>query len=330
VRAKAANPSTRPHRVAVVTFERMSIFEFSVACEVFGPVEAAELGVPWYDFVVCGERRSVRFDNGLVLAVPRRLTALARANTIVVPPCDDPAGVPPATIAALRRAHARGARIISLCTGAFVLARAGLLDGRRAVTHWAECAGFAAQFPHVTVDPGVLYVDEGDILTSAGSAASIDLCLHVVRCDYGAEIASALARLMVVQPHRDGGQAQYIDAPMPAPPVADPLADTIAWMTEHLDEDLTIAGLAARATMSPRSFARHFAATTGSTPYQWLLRQRIHQAQRLLESTALPVEVVAGRVGLGNAVNLRKHFRRVLGTNPQSYRRSFQAPAPVS
>jgi len=308
----------------------MSMFEFSVACEVFGPIEAEYLGVEWYEFVVCGERRAVRFDNGLTVAVPARLSALAWADTVIVPPSDDPAGVPPATLAALRRAHARGARIVSLCTGAFVLARAGLLDGRRAVTHWAECAELAAQFPAVRVDPGVLYVDEGDILTSAGSAASIDLCLHVVRSDYGAEVASSLARLMVVQPHRDGGQAQYIDAPMPAPPVADPLAGTIAWMTEHLDEDLTIPALAKRAAMSPRSFARHFAATTGSTPYQWLLRQRIHQAQRLLESTDLPIEVVAGRVGLGNAVNLRKHFRRVLGTNPQSYRRTFQAPAPVS
>jgi transcriptional regulator GlxA family with amidase domain len=327
VRAKTANPRAKPHRVAVVTFERMSMFEFAVACEVFGPTQAEDLGVPWYEFVVCGERRTVRFDNGLLLPVPDRLAAAARADTIVVPPCDDPAVVPLATLAALRRAHARGARIISLCTGAFVLARAGLLDGRRAVTHWAECTEFSVQFPQVTVDPGVLYVDEGDILTSAGSAASIDLCLHVVRCDFGAEVASALARLMVVQPHRDGGQAQYIDAPMPAPPVADPLADTIAWMTEHLDTDLTIAEMAARATMSPRSFARHFAATTGSTPYQWLLRQRVHHAQRLLESTDLPIDVVAARVGLGNAVNLRKHFRRVLGTNPQSYRRTFHAPA---
>jgi len=330
VRAKAANRPLAAHRVAVVAYERMSMFEFSVASKVFGPTEAADLGVPWYDFVVCGERRSVRFDNGLLVAVPARLSALARADTIVVPPTDEPAAVPPATLAALRRAHARGARIVALCTGSFVLARAGLLDGRRAVTHWAECAEFAAQYPQVTVDPTVLYVDEGDILTSAGSAASIDLCLHVVRCDYGAEVASALARLLVVQPHRDGGQAQYIDTPMPAPPVADPLADTIAWMTEHLDDDLTIATLAARAAMSPRSFARHFAATTGSTPYQWLLRQRVHHAQRLLESTDLPIEVVAARVGLGNAVNLRKHFRRVLGTNPQGYRRAFHAPQPVS
>jgi len=330
VRAKTANLAIKPHRVAVVTFDQMSMFEFAVACEVFGPTQSADLGLPWYQLAVCGEQGAVRFDNGLVLPVPARLGALARADTVVVPPCDDPDGVPPATLAALRRAHARGARIISLCTGAFVLARAGLLEGRRAVTHWAECDAFAAQFPHVSVDPSVLYVDEGDILTSAGCAASIDLCLHVVRCDYGAEIASALARLMVVQPHRDGGQAQYIDAPMPAPPIADPLADTIAWMSEHLDADLTIAGLAARAAMSPRSFARHFAATTGSTPYQWLLRQRVHHAQRLLESTDLPIEVVAARVGLGNAVNLRKHFRRVLGTNPQSYRRTFQTPAAVS
>jgi AraC family transcriptional regulator, transcriptional activator FtrA len=269
----------------------------------------------------------VRFDNGLALDVPRPLTATRRADTIVLPPTDDPDQVSDSTLAAIRRAHARGARIVSLCTGAFVLARTGLLDGRTAVTHWAACARFETRFPTVTLDPGVLYVDEGDILTSAGSAASIDLCLYVVRQDFGAEVATQLARRLVVQPHRDGGQAQYITAPMPEVLAAEPFADTLAWMTEHLDEDMTIADLADRVSTSPRSFARHFAAATGSTPYQWLLRQRIHQAQRLLEGTDLTVDVVAARVGLGNATNLRKHFRRQLSTSPNAYRRTFRTPA---
>jgi AraC family transcriptional activator FtrA len=300
------------------------MFEFAVACEVFGPSLANSFDVPWYEMTVCGDRTTICYDNGLTLAVPKPLAAVRSADTVVVPPCEDPLAVSEATLRAIVRAHASGARIISLCTGAFVLARTGLLDGRRAATHWDECDRFAVHFPRVTVDPEVLYVDEGDILTSAGSAASIDLCLHVVSHDFGADVANALARLLVVQPHRDGGQAQYIDRPVPTLSPAEPIADVIAWMTEHLSEQATIAELAARAAMSQRSFARHFVATTGTTPYQWLLRQRIQQAQRLLERTDLPIDAVAERVGLGNGTNLRKHFRRVLNTSPHAYRRAFQ------
>jgi AraC family transcriptional activator FtrA len=324
MRAKPANIRNSPGRVAVLAYDRLSMLEFAVACEIFGPSFGAALGIPWYETVVCGDRPSVSFDNGLTLQVPEPLTAARRAHTVVVPPCEDPLAVSEATLTAIVRAHARGARIISLCTGAFVLARTGLLDGRRAATHWDECGPFAMQFPRVTIDPGVLYVDEGDILTSAGSAASIDLCLYVVSCDFGADVANALARLLVVQPHRDGGQAQYIDTPMPTASPAEPIADALAWMTQHLGEQMTIAELASRAAMSQRSFARHFVAATGTTPYQWLLRQRIQQAQRLLERTDLPIDAVAERVGLGNATNLRKHFRRVLDTSPHAYRRAFQ------
>ncbi|HZC73884.1 MAG TPA: helix-turn-helix domain-containing protein [Jatrophihabitans sp.] len=326
MRAKTANHRQHPGRVAVLTYDELSMFEFAVACEIFGSTTARLLDVPWYELVVCGDRPTVRFDNGMSLPVPKPLAAARRADTIILPPCEDAPAVSDATLRALVHAHARGARIITLCTGAFVLARTGLLDGRRAVTHWDECETLALQFPHITVEPGVLYVDEGDILTSAGSAASIDLCLHVVRCDLGADIATALARRLVVQPHRDGGQAQYIDTPMPTGSPAEPIADALAWMTEHLAEEMTVADLATRSLMSQRSFARHFVAATGATPYQWLLRQRIQHAQRLLERTDLPVDAVAERVGLANATNLRKHFRRLLDTSPHAYRRAFRTP----
>ena len=325
MRAKTANVGKRPHRVAVLAYDGLSMFELAVTWEVFGPGPGEWLDIPWYELVVCSESPTVRFENGMLVPVPSRLGAARRADTVVLLPADDPASVPEAVLDVVRQAHARGARIVSLCTGAFVLARTGLLDGRRAVTHWDECDQFAAQYPTVTLDPGVLYVDEGDILTSAGVAASIDLCLYIVRCDLGADVATELARQLVVPPHREGGQAQYINHPIPKTAGSDPMTGTLTWMSEHLDRDLSIPELADRAAMSPRSFARHFVATTGATPYQWLLRQRIHEAQRLLERTDLPVEVITERVGLGNPANLRKHFRRQLDTSPQNYRRTFRS-----
>lgn len=324
MRSKTANEGTAPHTVAVVAYDGLAMFEFSVACEVFGPSEALSLGVPWYRFLVCGDQPSVQCDNGLTIQIPRRLASLRNADTVVLPPCEEPGRVSDETLTAIRRAHARGARVLSLCTGAFVLARTGLLDGRRAVTHWSECAEFAAAHPQITVDPSVLYVDEGDILTSAGSAASIDLCLHVVRLDHGVQTANRLARQLVVQPHRDGGQAQYIEAPIPRPNDAAPFAETLTWMSTHLDEPMTVTDLASRSAMSRRSFARHFASTTGSTPYQWLLRERIQFAQQMLESTDLGIDTVAERSGLSNAGNLRKHFHRQVGTSPNAYRRAFR------
>jgi AraC family transcriptional activator FtrA len=311
--------------VAILAYDGLALLEFAVACDVFGDLDPAT-GTPRYEVLVCGARRGeVSVGTGLRLQVPFGLAAAARAWTIVVPPCDDPRGVPAEVIRALRRAHARGARIISLCTGAAVLAEAGLLDGRRATTHWAESEAMARRFPAVTIDPGVLYVDDGDILTSAGSAASIDLCLHVVRQDLGAEVASRIARELVVPPFREGGQAQYIETPVPEPADSDLFAEAVAWVQGHLDEPVTVADLARRSAMSRRTFARRFAASTATTPYQWLLRQRLRRAQQLLETTDLAIDVVAGRSGFQNAGNLRKHFHAVLRTTPQSYRRTFRA-----
>jgi transcriptional regulator GlxA family with amidase domain len=204
------------------------------------------------------------------------------------------------------------------------LTAAGLLDGRRATTHWMHVDEMARRYPEVRLEPGVLYVDEGDVMTSAGTAAGIDLCLHVVRLDFGAEVANAVARRMVVPPHRDGGQAQYVEAPMPALAGSDLFSGTMAWMQEHLDEPMTVEDLAERAAMSPRTFARRFRATTGTTPLQWLLRQRVLLAQPLLETTDEPVELVAQRCGFGSAAGLRQHFRRALSTSPLVYRRAFR------
>jgi transcriptional regulator GlxA family with amidase domain len=227
-------------------------------------------------------------------------------------------------ISALQRAFRRGARILTVCTGSFLVAKAGLLDGLPATTHWMYAAELSEQFPTLDVRPDVLYVDAGQILTSAGTAAGIDLCLHVVRQDHGAEVANAVARRMVIPPQRHGGQAQFAEAPVPACPADDPLAAIVDWAMENLDRDLPIEVLAARAAMSPRTFARRFRSATGTTPLQWVLRQRVLLAQRLLETTDEPVERIAQRVGFGSAAVLREHFGRQVRTTPQGYRRAFR------
>jgi transcriptional regulator GlxA family with amidase domain len=282
-------------------------------------------GDPWYRLFICGDTSApVTADTGFQVLVPHGLETLAEVDTVIVTPTYRPDEVAESVFGALRQAHARGCRILSLCTGAFVLARAGLLDGRRAATHWTECDELARRFPLVSVDAGVLYVDEGDILTGAGSAASIDLLLHIVRQDYGSDVAPQLARQLVVPPQRDGGQAQFIEQPLPELDDANLFADTVAWVQEHLDDPVTVEDLAERSAMSPRTFARRFQAATGTTPYQWLLGQRVHLAQRLLETSDLSVETVAERSGFCTAGNLRKHFGRVVHTSPQAYRRAFQ------
>ena len=321
---RTGSSADRRRKVAVVAYDGMTMFEFGAAYEVFGYDRSDMFGVPWYRFFVCAAERTITVDGGFHLQLDHGLELLRRCDTIIVPPTSHPDRVPPEVLEALRKAHARGARLVSLCTGAFVLAAAGLLDGRRATTHWSDTEELARRFPRVSVDPGVLYIDEGDILTSAGSAASIDLCLHLVRLDFGVEIASRLARRMVVPPYRDGGQAQYIDMPIPPLDPADLFNETMAWLQQHLGEVVTIADLAARAAMSRRTFARRFVATTGTTPYQWLVRQRLQLAQRLLETTDRSIDVVAETSGFVTAANLRKHFGRVVRVSPQAYRRTFQ------
>jgi transcriptional regulator GlxA family with amidase domain len=316
------DPAKR-HRVAIVVNNGVSAFEFGVACEVFG-IDRSELGVSWYrSFVCASEQGPVSTQSGFSINAPHGLDALTRADTIVVTPPGDGLEPPEALLEALVRAHRRGKRLISLCTGALVLAAAGLLDGRPATTHWMHAEELATRYPLVKVDPAVLYVDDGDILTSAGSAASIDLCLHVVALDFGAEIANALARRMVVPPHRDGGQAQFVETPVSGVQFDDGFSDTLQWVQTHLNEQMTVEALAQRATMSPRTFARRFRATTGTTPYRWVLLQRVVLAQRLLETTDLAVDSIAEQCGMGTPA-LRDQFQRIVGTSPGRYRSTFR------
>jgi AraC family transcriptional regulator, transcriptional activator FtrA len=312
--------------VALVAYDGLGMFEFGVACDIFGTDWSAALGVPWYRFAACSAgARAITVDGGYRLKLSNGLGALREAGTILVPPSVSAEKVPNAVLSAVRQAHDRGARIVSLCTGAFILASAGLLAGRSATTHWSACADLACRHPDVHVDPDALYIDDGDIMTSAGRAAGIDLCLHLVRHDYGAEVAALLARQLVVPPYRDGGQAQYIDAPVPQIDGADLLTDTLAWVQQHLDQPLSLDELADRSAMSKRTFARRFAASTGTTPYQWLLRQRLQLAKQLLETSDLPVDSIARKTGFSTAANLRKHFSRLLRTSPQAYRSTFRS-----
>ncbi len=313
------------HTVATIAYDAVNPFELAVATEVFG-VERPELSVPWYRLLICAvEPRPICTSVDMLLTTPYNLQHVAEADTVIVPssrPCITP--IPDTLLETLCQAYQRGARIISFCTGTFILAAAGLLEGRLVTTHWAWAAELSARYPTVQVDPQKLYIDDGQILTSAGTAASIDLSLHIVRQDYGAEIAAAVARRMVVPPHRDGGQAQYIETPLLHTPGAnEPFGATLAWIAAHLDQNLTIEQMAARAIMSPRTFARRFHATLGTSPYQWLLQQRIILAQRLLETTNEPIERIATHCGFTSAATLRLHFQRLLHTSPQSYRHTF-------
>ncbi len=307
--------------VALAVTEGMLHFELSVAYEVFGSAPAVVPG-PWYDVEVCGSA-AVRVGRFL-LEPDHGLDRLAGADTVIVPGWADVDVAPPAELVdAVRAAHEAGARVASLCTGAFVLAAAGLLDGRRATTHWAHTDVLAARHPRVEVDPDVLYVDNGSVLTSAGKAAALDLCLHLVRLDHGSSVTNAVARRLVVPPHRAGGQAQFVTAPVPDR-YTHPLADLLPWAVERLDRPLTVTDLARRAGLSSRHLGRHFRTVTGTSPLQWLLTQRIHRAQELLETTDDSVETIASATGMGTATTLRRHFSRTVGVPPDTYRRTFR------
>ncbi|MGW5852461.1 helix-turn-helix domain-containing protein [Streptomyces sp. NPDC055254] len=307
--------------VALAVTDGMLHFEMSVASEVFGS-EPSGVPDPWYRVSVRGPR-AVRVGR-FRLEPDCGLDQLPYADTVIVPGWADVDVDPPADLVdAVRAAHEAGARVASLCTGAFVLAAAGLLDGRRATTHWAHTRALAARYPRVEVDPDVLYVDNGSVLTSAGKAASLDLCLHLVRLDHGSAIANTVARNLVVPPHRAGGQAQFVTAPVPAQD-DHPLAALLPWVLERLDRALTVEDLARRANMSSRNLGRHFRSATGTTPLQWLLIQRIRRAQELLETTGESVDAIATATGMGTATTLRRHFNRTIGVPPDTYRRTFR------
>lgn len=310
------------HRVVALLNPPQSPFELSCAAEVFGTIRP-ELPVH-YDFTVCAEHPGpLPTTLGYAMLVDAGLAALEEADTVVVPGWEPTGGlVPPVVLDALRAAHRRGARIASICTGAFVLAQAGLLDGRRATTHWRRAAQLATAFPAVSVDPDVLYVDHGDVATSAGTGAGIDLCLHLVRSDHGAAYANQIARSMVLPPHREGSQRQYAIQPS-TDRTDESLAPLLEWVTSRLDTQLTLGRLALRTGLSSRTLARRFAEQLGTSPGHWLLSQRLDAARALLEQTDLPVEAIATRVGLASAVNLRRRFHAAVGTTPGAYRRAF-------
>ncbi|WP_051580771.1 GlxA family transcriptional regulator [Pseudonocardia acaciae] len=310
-------------RVAALVLDGVAPFELGVLCEVFG-IDRTDDGIPGYEFTVCGpDGRSVRTSLGFHLTPHADLAPLAEADLIGVPahPMNSP--VPPAALAALRTAADRGAELLSVCSGAFVLAEAGLLDGRRCTTHWRYAEQLARRYPTAIVEPNSLYVADGNIMTSAGTAAGIDLGLYLVRREHGSEVANKLARRMVVPPHRDGGQAQYVEAPVPKTSDAPTLEPLLEWLVEHLDEQVTIEQLADRSHMAVRTFARRFVAETGATPHDWLTGQRVLLARRLLEQTTLTMDTVARRAGFGNAAALRHHFTRRVGATPTAYRRRF-------
>jgi AraC family transcriptional regulator, transcriptional activator FtrA len=311
------------HRVVLVATPGVPVFELATAFEVFGE-DRRDLTPEWYRFEVVTPGDPTTIEGGLVVPPGRGLAALRAADTVVVPACASVhESAPPALLEALRGAHARGARIVSLCSGAFVLAEAGLLDGHRVTTHWMHAEELARRYPRVEVDADVLYVGDGQVWTSAGSAAALDLCLELVRNDLGRAIANEVARRVVMPPHREGGQAQYVrHAPDRA---TEPVAVT-HWARSHL-RTATVERMARQAGLSTRTLVRRFHEATGLAPQAWLLRERLGAAQELLESTDLTVESIAERVGLGTATNLRARFRAELGIGPQAYRRAFAAGA---
>ncbi|UEP31064.1 MULTISPECIES: transcriptional regulator FtrA [unclassified Burkholderia] len=312
------------HLVVALAYDRLCTFEFGCVVELFA-LERPELGVDWYRFAVCAsEPGPVRAAGGITVAAPYRLATLDRADTIVIPGWRDPDERPPEPLLKkLRAAHRRGARLCSICSGVFVLAAAGVLDGLTVTTHWRYAERLQARYPALRVNPDALYVDEGQIVTSAGSAAGLDMLLHLVRRDHGGAIANRVAQRLVLPPHRDGGQAQFVPRPV-APGGGDRLAKLIDWMRAHAAEPHTLASLAAQAAMSTRTLQRQFAEATGMSPLMWLIRERVNIAKDMLEThPALSLAQIAARSGFGSEESLRRHFRRVAATSPAAYRRGM-------
>jgi transcriptional regulator GlxA family with amidase domain len=317
------------HRIAALCLDGLVAFDLAVPAQAFALAFDGG-GTPLYEFSTCSPGGAeLRTTTGFAVRAEGDLGLLREADTIVVPAYRDVFSPPPdAALEALRDAAEGGARVLSVCTGAFALAHAGLLDGRRATTHWAFAEALAGRFPTVDVDAAALYVDEGEVMTSAGLSAGIDLCLHTIRKDFGAAVGERAARHMVAAPHREGGQAQFIERPRETSAAgADRLEETRRWALERLDQQLDVAAMSRQAGVSPRTFARRFRQETGATPLQWLLAQRVLEARRLLEETDLPVDAVAWRAGFGTAASLRDHFRRATATTPTAYRRSFKPVA---
>jgi transcriptional regulator GlxA family with amidase domain len=324
-------PLAEARNIAILAFDGVSPFHFAVPLLVFGE-DRQELGVPRFQLRVCAaEAGPLRSGVGLTLAPSSGLRGLNSADIVIVPSWRNVHERPPQEVlVALQRAHRRGATIVGLCLGAFVLAEAGLLDGKTATTHWHWAAAFRERFPQVRLEPDVLYVDEDRILTSAGTAAGIDCCLYLLQCICGSQVANRVARRLVIAPHRAGGQAQFIEEPVPQSAAGDRLGSVLAWAASRLQEQHSIDSLAQRAVMSRRSFTRHFQKATGASVLQWLLQQRLAAACRLLEGGTQSVEAIATAVGFGSAVSLRQHFLRAYGLSPQAYRRQFRPAARTS
>lgn len=314
---------TQRHLVVALAYDQLCTFEFGFTVEVFA-LERPELGVEWYDFAVCAaERGPVRAAGGILVQAPHDLSLLARADTIVIPGWRDADEAPPPELLAhIRAAHARGARLCSICSGVFVLAAAGVLDGQQATTHWRYADRLARRYPKIRVRPDDLYVDNGQVITSAGSAAGLDMLLHLVRRDYGSHVGNLVAQRLVMPPHRDGGQAQFLPRPM-AHDEQGRLAKLLDWLRRHPAGPHTVASMAQRAAMSPRTLQRQFREATGMGPTEWLAHERVALAKDLLESPQVALAQVAERAGFGSEESLRHHFRRIAGTTPGAYRRAF-------
>jgi AraC family transcriptional regulator, transcriptional activator FtrA len=317
-------PEANGHTVATVAYDQLCTFEFGVAVEVFG-LPRPEFDVDWYRFQVwTADPGPLKAAGGISFTTDTDVTGLTEADTVVIPGWRDPDEVPPEPLLdAVSAAAERGARLVSICSGVFVLAAAGLLDGRRATTHWRYLDLLSSRFPAIDVQPNVLYIGEDNIFTSAGSSAGIDLCIHIVRLDYGADVAAQVARRLIVPPHREGDQAQYAPRPLQPSHAGPSLAQVMEWAVARLDEEIQVADMANVALMAPRTFARRFREETGTTPHRWLTLQRLHRSQELLETTSESVEWIARTAGFRTAETLRHHFRQQYRTTPSRYRQRF-------